>query len=174
MLPVMCSRLRFVATNILFVALGVTSCVQPSVRPIVGPDGTATLFVSCSDSGECYELAGKSCPQGYNIQRARGATPESYLVRCRTSAVATAAPPPFAYGPQPAQYGTPTQSTPASAGAWPPRDASVDSPRPWVQEQAVAPPPPPTTGDDYGQANNYTNELSVPRPIGSGEPDVGY
>src|SRR5262245_32374587 len=103
-------------------------CVQPSVRPIVGPSGDATLFISCSDTGQCYQLAGQSCPNGYDIQRAHGAAVESYLVHCKAPTQAQ----PVYYSARPA-YSPPPQQ---QQQAWAPSPAA----QPWAQS---APPPPP-------------------------------
>lgn len=144
-------------------------CVQPTVRPIVGPSGDPTLFISCSDTGQCYELAGRSCPNGYDIQRARGATVESYLVHCRTQ---PAPEQPVYYSAQPAY------ARPASQQTWTPQTpANSTAAQPWAQS---APPPPPAP--DATQSTAATgapnamspSAMSMPRPIGSSEFDLGY
>lgn len=155
---------RFVPSLLLAALMPLLSgCVQPTVRPIVGPSGDPTLFISCSDTGQCYELAGRSCPNGYDIQRARGATVESYLVHCR------AQPSPE----QPAYYSAqPAYSQPAPQQAWASQPAPRTAAQPWAQS---APPPPPAP--DAGQSTAATgapNAMSMPRPIGSSEFDLGY
>ncbi|HEY6722811.1 MAG TPA: hypothetical protein VI197_02235 [Polyangiaceae bacterium] len=139
-------------------------CVQPTVRPIVGPSGDPTLFISCSDTGQCYELAGRSCPNGYDIQRARGAAVESYLVHCRAQ---PAPEQPAYYSAQPAP-----QQAWAPQPAWAPATSAPATTQPWAQS---APPPPPAP--DAGQSTAATaapNALSMPRPIGSSDFDLGY
>jgi len=141
----------------------VGACVQPTVRPIVGPSGDPTLFISCGDTGECYELAGRSCPNGYDIQRARGATLESYLVHCR--AQPSAEPVYYSARSTPAPYSQPAAySQPGQQQAWAPSDSN----QPWAQ---AAPPPPPAPG---ATANDAPNAMSMPRPIGSADFDLGY
>ena len=153
-------RQRFLP-SILLLALApvVGGCVQPTVRPIVGPSGDPTLFISCSDTGQCYELAGRSCPNGYDIQRARGATVESYLVHCRSQPVAQ----------QPAYYSSqPAYSPPGQQRAWAPQEPA----QPWAQ---TAPPPPPAPdATQSAAASGAPNAMSMPRPIGSSEFDLGY
>jgi len=135
-------------------------CVQPTVRPIVGPSGDPTLFISCSDTGQCYELAGRSCPNGYDIQRARGATVESYLVHCRAQPATE----------QPVYYSSqPTYSQPAAQPAWAPQAATA---QPWAQ--SAPPPPPAPDATQSTAATGAPNAMSMPRPIGSSEFDLGY
>ena len=141
----------------------VVACVQPTVRPIVGPSGDPTLFISCGDTGECYELAGRSCPNGYDIQRARGATLESYLVHCR--AQPNAEPVYYSARSTPASYPQP-YSQPAQQQAWTPTDSN----QPWAQ---AAPPPPPAPAQG-ATASDAPNAMSMPRPIGSSDFDLGY
>lgn len=164
----------------------VSACVQPSVRSIVGPDGRATLFVTCGETGDCYQLAGSYCPHGYNIQRARGATPESYLVSCRTAVAG--APEQYYYAPANGQPPTPAPAARAAAPAglvprasaaalpessWPPSNESVDPPHPWGQH-APPPPPPPPPSSEHQALPEAQNGISLPRPISSEELDVGY
>jgi hypothetical protein len=60
--------------------------VEPAAHPIVGPDGSPMLHVSCGQNeARCYELAGHSCPNGYEL----ALTPRNnLLVRCRPGAPA--------------------------------------------------------------------------------------
>ncbi|HEU5077320.1 MAG TPA: hypothetical protein VFU02_24180 [Polyangiaceae bacterium] len=139
-----------------------SGCVQPSVRPIVGPSGSPTLFISCAETGQCYELAGQSCPNGYDIQRAPSATVESYLVHCRS------APAPE----QPTYYSAaPAYSQPAPQQAWAPSPSS-GTPQPWAQ--SAPPPPPAPDAAQNAAASGAPNAMSMPRPIGSSEFDLGY
>lgn len=56
---------------------------EPRVTPIVGPDGSPMLHVSCGGAeASCFELAGRRCPQGYEMARTQGDS-GNYLVRCR-------------------------------------------------------------------------------------------
>lgn len=128
--------------------------MQPTVRPIVGPSGSPTLFISCADTGQCYELAGSSCPHGYDIQRARGASIESYLVHCKAPPAPT----------QQAYYAAaPAPAYPQSQQQW--------APQPWNE----APQPPPAPPSEAAQsAAGPPNAMSLPRPIGSSEFDLGY
>jgi|SRR6187399_2994640 len=143
-------------------APALVGCVEPSVRPIVGPSGSPTLFISCADTGQCYELAGSSCPHGYDIQRARGATVESYLVHCKAEPAPT----------QQAYY------APAPGAAYPPAQAYSQqqqqqqwAPQPWT----AAPPPPPAPPPETAQSTvGAPNAMSLPRPIGSSDFDLGY
>ncbi|HEY4157854.1 MAG TPA: hypothetical protein VGM29_07140 [Polyangiaceae bacterium] len=74
--------------------LGATApaCVQPSVRPIIGPDGSAMLHVHCGrDQFACFELAGQSCPHGYDMSPIFDVSEGNFLVRCRAQAAARVA-----------------------------------------------------------------------------------
>lgn len=127
------------------------ACVQPSVRHIVAPDGNQSLYITCSESGECYELAGKRCPTGYNIQRASGSVPPGYLVSCRRRA----APAPRSYAPTYAATEAPTSPS------WQPRPPpSTDA---WAQPVVPASPP----------SSSVSSGFSFPGPIGE-EVDIGY
>lgn len=45
------------------------------------------LHVSCgADEAACYEIAGRACPQGYDIGRTHGQQAGTFLVRCRAAA----------------------------------------------------------------------------------------
>jgi hypothetical protein len=135
-------------------ALLTLACVQPSVRNIVGPSGQSTLFVTCGDTGECYELAGKNCPSGYDIQPARGAPQESYLVSCRMRQT-----------PQQPYYAAQTYPPPQPVHSW-----TAPAPAPAAQSWNQAPPP----AQAQTASSDVPNGLSFPRPIGSSEFDVGY
>ena len=157
-------RRFFQSMALVAVAPLVVACVQPTVRPIVGPSGDPTLFISCGDTGECYELAGRSCPNGYDIQRARGATLESYLVHCR--AQPSAEPVYYSARSTPATYPQ-SYSQPAQQQAW-----GSNSTQPWAQ--AAPPPPPAPDGTQGTTASDAPNAMSMPRPIGSSDFDLGY
>ncbi len=106
-------------------ALLVSACAQPKsaqdagrVRAIVGPDGSQMLHVSCGDDeGLCYQIAGQSCPSGYDVGRTHTQERGQFFVRCR---------PPNPYGAAWSQRGpnagpasppTPPPSTPPPASA---------------------------------------------------------
>ncbi|MGE0320954.1 MAG: hypothetical protein AB7K71_21465 [Polyangiaceae bacterium] len=70
--------------------LAVVACArtQPpraaTVHPIIGPDGTQMLHVSCGDDeGLCYEAAGEACPTGYDVGRTHSLSKGNFFVRCR-------------------------------------------------------------------------------------------
>jgi hypothetical protein len=113
--------------------LGLTACaasacvpaqrVQPAARPIVGPDGLPTLHVSCgTDEGACYELAGRSCPTGYDIHPTRG-SPGNFLVRCGAQ-------------PQP-----PSANVASTQTLAPSPYAIQETVQPWPQGSTLAPSP---------------------------------
>lgn len=64
-------------------SLIVSCAAEPSVAPIVGPDGTPMFHVSCrGHESRCYQLAGERCPAGYDLSRTHSDR-ESFLLRCR-------------------------------------------------------------------------------------------
>jgi hypothetical protein len=77
--------------------LGVGLCLlgcsqQPQARNITGPDGTPMVHVSCgSDQSVCFQLAGRSCPGGYNLFPIFDAHDNNFLVRCQGAVAAQAA-----------------------------------------------------------------------------------
>ena len=76
---------RFAGFGLVLVLLGV-GCSAPGVRPIVGPDGSAMLHVHCGgDQAKCFELAGQSCPRGYDLSPIFDVSQGNYLVRCRAA-----------------------------------------------------------------------------------------
>lgn len=81
--------------GLLTLALGCASRprVEPSLREVVGPDGSRMLHTQCgSDEGRCYELLGQRCPHGYDLYPTAARVPERYLVRCRAPGYALPAP----------------------------------------------------------------------------------
>lgn len=127
-------------------ALLAAACAgQPRAVPIVGPDGSPMYHVSCGGSeASCYELAGRQCPQGYEIARTQGES-GNYLVRCRARGV----------------VGTWTQPSPG--GGWAP---TLDlAPSPYSTPMGAAPhrAPSPPGYPPLGPSN--------PSPGGT---DVGY
>jgi hypothetical protein len=86
---------------LLLLATGCTQASQPgpSAVPIIAPDGVAALHVSCgAREGRCYELAGRYCPTGYDIEPTRG-PPGNYVVHCRARAWSAASDYPLAPSP---------------------------------------------------------------------------
>lgn len=146
--------------------IAATACVEPSVRPIVGPSGQAAFFISCPDSGQCYELAGHQCPQGYDIQRAQGTAIESYLVSCRQPGTAQARP----YYPANASY-TPAPNATATTPTYGWRQANPSSSTP---QWAPPPPPPPPPAAEPTAETNVNEGPHGFRPIASDELDLGY
>ena len=53
--------------RILFVALLAAGCAGPSVRRVMGPDGSPHFAVRCGSMTTCYERAQTACPVGYEI-----------------------------------------------------------------------------------------------------------
>jgi hypothetical protein len=128
-----------------------TGCAQasqpgPSAVPIIAPDGVAALHVSCgAREGRCYELAGRYCPTGYDIEPTRG-PPGNFVVHCRARAWSAAADHPLAPSPYAIQE---------TVQPWPPEGLA---PSPYRQNPPPAssyPPlapggPPPTDERDLG------------------------
>jgi len=57
------------------------ACAEPRSVPVIGPDGSRMLHVSCGgDEARCFELAGRACPMGDDMQSTAGG---NFLVRCR-------------------------------------------------------------------------------------------
>jgi hypothetical protein len=121
-------RLAGLGWVIAVVAIG---CTAPSVRPIVGPDGSAMLHVHCGgDQAKCFELAGQSCPHGYDLSPIFDVSQGNYLVRCRQAVAARVVTP--------------------SAEAWRPNDDVVPlrpSPKPAVTSRGLPPTPRTASGD---------------------------
>jgi hypothetical protein len=125
-----------------------TACSHPAAPaavPVVGPDGSAMLHVSCAnDEAACYRLAGEHCPFGYSIARSAG-EPGNFLVRCRDVRTASGSTWPPNAELLPSPYG------PASNVAWPPPQEVPPSPytsAPARQQQW--PPLAPGSKDDVG------------------------
>jgi len=111
-------------------------CSQtPRARSIVGPDGSAMLHVSCSgDQGACFELAGQSCPAGYELSPVFSDRDDHFLVRCRLAAVAASA-------AQPAPAAALANPYPAASSPppWPPPEQSWATPDPWSTASGATP-----------------------------------
>jgi hypothetical protein len=91
---------------VLAAVLGAVACApRPKATPVLGPDGTRMVHLSCpGDEASCLRLAGEHCPRGYEIGPGLGER-GSYLVRCRATAGATGWAPTVDLAPSP--YGAP-------------------------------------------------------------------
>jgi hypothetical protein len=91
----------------------------PHAVPIVGPQGVPAPHVSCgTDQGGCYQLAGRYCPTGYDIDPTPG-PPGNYLVHCRLRAFSANNQYPLAPSPYALQE---------TVQPWPGRDELAPSP----------------------------------------------
>lgn len=109
-----------------------SACTQaPRARPVLGPDGSAVWHVSCGgDQGACFELAGQSCPHGYQLTPIFDPSSNNFLVRCRdrVTLLARAAHP----TPGPAVI-TPLPAPPPTLGTeWPPPAEPAQPAYPWA------------------------------------------
>jgi hypothetical protein len=129
------------------VGVGCAHSGVPSAVPIVGPDGTAMLHVSCgADTASCYRLAGERCPFGYAMFQSAGG-PGNVLVRCR--------------------------DVRAASGTWPPSGELTASP--YGPPANVAwPPPTELTPSPYGSAAPANTAGYPPLAPGGTGDDVGY
>ncbi len=56
---------------------------EPAARNVIGPDGRPSLHVACgANQGACFELAGKSCPYGYDFVPVFDPHDNNFLVSC--------------------------------------------------------------------------------------------
>ncbi|MEP7049667.1 MAG: hypothetical protein ABJB12_04910 [Pseudomonadota bacterium] len=125
------------------------SCVEtPGAQRIVGPDGTHMLHVHCGDDqAACFQLAGESCPSGYDLSPIFDPRDGNFLVRCRN--------PPLTGTVTIARTAPTVEATkrlpPAPEGApWPPAEVALPS-EPWpAPSSASAPPPRATTSVGIG------------------------
>jgi len=127
-----------------------SSCAQgPRARPITGPDGSKMVHVSCrGDQGACFDLAGQSCPNGYQLAPVFGERDDNFLVRCRLPALVAA--PPAAVA---------AAATPVATPEWPPPEQSWSTPDPWSTASGT---PTPSTA------------LPPTHYLPNGQIDVGY
>ena len=132
------------------------ACVQTHVRNITGPSGQSALFITCADPGVCYELAGRHCPTGYDLNPSK-VDVHSVVVTCRQAIAAQYSAPAPALQPVAAR----DYVRPASA----PQESAPMVTDPWQPNYAPPPPPPP---------RDQASDMASPRPIGSGGPDLGY
>ena len=135
--------------------LVVGGCAQaPRARAITGPDGSEMFHVSCgADQGACFELAGRSCPRGYELAPVFGERDDNFLVRCRAASVATAE-------STPAPVAAPSAARPAPyTPEWPPPEQSWATPDPWSAASG---------------APASSNDLPPTHYLPNGQIDVGY
>src|SRR5262252_3355706 len=93
----------------------VTACAEPGVSPIVGPDGSAMLHVHCGgDQAACFQIAGRSCPHGYDMSPIFDVSQGNFLVRCREAGTARVATTTDPSAWRPNSDVVPLRSTPAS------------------------------------------------------------
>lgn len=107
-------------------ALGFACTPTSRALPIVGPDGSRMVHLSCTnDEGRCYQLAGEHCPYGYDMSKT--STDGNFLLRCRPyqpGAAATWQPPSLVIDPYaapqlaPSPYGS--ASGPPAPSPYPP------------------------------------------------------
>jgi len=111
---------RFFAPLPLLAAIACAS--EAKLTPIIGPDGTRMFHAQCrGDEGRCFEMAGQSCPQGYDLARTLGER-DNFLVRCRQGGTAGWVP---SVDLAPTPYGSPgtaarTYTTPVPVTTAPP------------------------------------------------------
>ena len=120
-----------------WLALG---CVEtPGAEHIVGPDGTRMLHVHCGDEQvACFQLAGESCPNGYDLSPIFDPHDGNFLVRCRTPKLVTSVV---------ATTQSPSREVQASAAkdGWPPSEVATPmEPWPAPSTNPNAPPTPRT------------------------------
>lgn len=114
------------------VVLGLSAgCMQPPrARSVIGPDGTRVLHVSCgADQGACFEMAGQSCPFGYDLSPTFDASSNNYLVRCENRVAGIA--------PLIASSGA---RSPSLSAGWPPPPELWPPTNPWSQATGEASP----------------------------------
>ncbi|MEO7033639.1 MAG: hypothetical protein ABI548_07155 [Polyangiaceae bacterium] len=122
----------------------VLGCVEtPGAERIVGPDGTHMLHVHCGDEqAACFQLAGESCPSGYDLSPIFDPHDGNFLVRCRNSPLSGTVT--TAHTPARAEP-TARASSPAPQEEWPPAEVALPA-EPWpASSSASALPPAPRT-----------------------------
>ncbi len=115
-------------------------CVEaPGAERIVGPDGTHMLHVHCGDEQvACFQLAGESCPSGYDLSPIFDPHDGNFLVRCRNpplTATVTIAPTPAPAEPAAHAHGSPTKEP------WPPAEVALPT-EPWPEPSSANTLPP--------------------------------
>ena len=139
------------------VLLGLSSlaagCVEtPGAERIVGPDGTHMLHVHCGDEQvACFQLAGESCPSGYDLSPIFDPHDGNFLVRCRNPPLSGTVT--IAQTPVLARPAVRAQSA-ASKEGWPPAEVALPA-EPWP-------------------APSSANELPPAPRTATGAVDIGY
>ncbi len=146
--------MRWVAHLALASGLLGLGCSEPRAVPIIGPDGSHMLHVSCgARQGECYRLAGEYCPNGYDVGRTIGGE-GNMLVRCRAPMVEPVYPV--------MQYGAPAPAAAPTGAYVPPL-----RPSPYTQQQVASPAP--------SESAPVPSASSLPRPANPyGDKDYGF
>lgn len=133
---------RSIQVRVVVVLAGLSGCMAapaPAAVPIVGPDGTSMMHVSCGlDEARCYEIAGRSCPAGYDIARTAGNATGNFLVRCRAP-VPAYAPPAYATYAPPQRYVPPVYAPSPVAAPAPATTGEPAGPQPAAPGAAVVP-----------------------------------
>lgn len=117
---------------------------QPIAHNVIGPNGLPAVHVACgSDQGACFELAGRSCPGGYDLAPVFDPHDNNFLVSCRM-------------GPAPALASASPVTQSPSVSTWP-------GPSPWPSTNATVavgnPPPWPTA--ETRSASGSGNEVDL-------------
>ncbi|MEO8904581.1 MAG: hypothetical protein ABI488_19400 [Polyangiaceae bacterium] len=114
----------------------VLGCVEtPGAEHIVGPDGTHMLHVHCGDEqAACFQLAGGSCPSGYDLAPIFDPHDGNFLVRCRNHPVTGTVP-----SAQTRAVAQPTEraQNPAPKEDWPPAEVALPA-EPWPASSSVS------------------------------------
>jgi hypothetical protein len=103
------------------------------------------LFVSCDgDEGACYELAGRSCPSGYDLYPTMSHSTDRVLIRCRPREQYWAArgASHWVAAPAPVYPWTAPASAAAPEAPWPNASAATAPEDPWPPPSAGAAPTP--------------------------------
>lgn len=151
------------------VVLLVSGCTQPRVVPIIGPDGSRMLHVSCGDrEGECYRLAGEHCPYGYDVGRTIAGS-GNMLVRCRTPAYSSPRPAYTAYAATPVPANA--TPTPAYTATSTPGYTATPAPAYGAAAYGTSPAPPPSATGAAAPAPSGSAASAQPKSVPF---DLGY
>ena len=141
------AMLRAHLASAILIGLGplVAGCVEtPGAERIIGPDGTHMLHVHCADEqAACFQLAGESCPSGYDLSPIFDPRDGNFLVRCRNRPLTGTVT--IAQTPVPAAH---THSPPAKE-TWPPSEVALPT-EPWPEPSSANTPAPPAGSLDIG------------------------
>ncbi len=118
------------------------------------------LFVSCGgDEGGCYELAGRTCPAGYDLYPTMSRSVDHVLLRCR---------PPGQYWA--ARASSHWAAVPAPVNPWTaPATGAVEAP--WPNSTSATAPEDPWPPPSSSAAPAPSTSARSRRP---GEMDLGY